>query len=255
MSPAQSLETYQVNAINPTPDIAGLMNALPRLLALPSGLANETQRGLWKKVLHDLPAIPMGTTAKGKSPPRGEGEPDGKRVILPAQKYGQSKNTENPELYTAFPYRIYGVGKPDLELARNTYNARLFHFAKCWGQDGTQSATLGLADEAKKAVLSEFTSYGNQQFRWFWSKNNDWIPDMDNGGSGMITLQLMLMQCDGKRIQLLPAWPADWTADFKLHAPYKTTVEGHVEHGKVTGLKVIPADRAKDVVIVQPQTN
>jgi alpha-L-fucosidase 2 len=42
---------------------------------------------------------------------------------------------------------------------------------------------------------------------------------LDNGGSGMIALQLMLMQCDGKRIQLLPAWPDDWTADFKLHAP------------------------------------
>jgi hypothetical protein len=48
----------------------------------------------------------------------------------------------------------------------------------------------------------------------------------------MITLQLMLMQCDGKRIQLLPAWPKDWTADFKLHAPHQTTVEGHVENGR-----------------------
>ncbi len=71
---------------------------------------------------------------------------------------------------------------------------------------------------------------------------------MDNGGSGMITLQLMLMQCDGKRIQLLPAWPADWVADFKLHAPYQTTVEGHVQNGKVTHLKVTPAERTKDVV-------
>ena len=55
---------------------------------------------------------------------------------------------------------------------------------------------------------------------------------MDNGGAGMSTLQLMLLQCDGKSIQILPAWPDDWTADFKLHMPYQTTVEGHVEHGK-----------------------
>jgi alpha-L-fucosidase 2 len=252
ISPAQSLETYQVNAVNPTPDIAGLMNALPRLLILPADLINETQKSLWKKVLNDLPPIPMGMTAKGKLPPQGQGDPDGKRVILPAQQYGRSKNSENPELYAVFPYRIYGAGKPDLDLARNTYNARLFHFAKCWGQDGTQSATLGLTDEAKKAAIQEFTSYGNQQFRWFWSKNNDWIPDMDNGGSGMITLQLMLMQCDGKRIQILPAWPGDWTADFKLHAPDQTRVEGHVEHGKVTRLKVVPGNRVKDLVVVQP---
>jgi hypothetical protein len=204
------------------------------------------------KVLKDLPPIPMGTTAKGKLPPEGKGDPDGKPTILPAQAYGRGRKSENPELYTAFPYRLYGVGKPDLALARDTYKARLHPFSKCWGQDGTQSATLGLTEEAKKVVLQEFTSYGNQQFPWFWSKNNDWIPDMDNGGSGMITLQLMLMQCDGKRIQILPAWPGDWTADFKLHAPYQTTVEGHVEHGKVTKLKVVLGHRAKDVVVVEP---
>jgi alpha-L-fucosidase 2 len=63
----------------------------------------------------------------------------------------------------------------------------------------------------------------------------------------MITLQSMLMQCDGKRIRLLPAWPAEWTADFKLHAAYRTTVEGHVENGKITNLRVTPKSRAKDV--------
>jgi alpha-L-fucosidase 2 len=66
----------------------------------------------------------------------------------------------------------------------------------------------------------------------------------------MMTLELMLMQCDGKRIQLLPAWPKDWTADFKLHAPYQTTIEAHVENGKITKLKVTPKSRAKDVVVV-----
>jgi hypothetical protein len=251
MEPSQAIETYQKNAANPTPDIAGLMSVLPRLLSLPPGSVNEAQRNLWNKVLKNLPPLPMGTTAKGKLPPKGQGDPDGKRVILPAQQYGDTKNSENPELYAVFPYRLYGVGKPHLDLARDTYMARLFPFAYCWGQDGMESSLLGLTGEAKKVALREFTSFGNQQFPWFWSKNSDWIPDMDNGGSGMITLQLMLMQCDGKRIQLLPAWPADWTADFKLHAPYQTTVEGHVKHGKVTNLKVTPRDRAKDVVVVQ----
>jgi hypothetical protein len=68
----------------------------------------------------------------------------------------------------------------------------------------------------------------------------------------MIALQQMLMQCDGKRIQLLPAWPANWTADFKLHAPYQTTVQGHVEGGKISNLTVTPKSRAKDVVMAPP---
>lgn len=61
----------------------------------------------------------------------------------------------------------------------------------------------------------------------------------------------MLMQMDGKRILLLPAWPKSWTADFKLHAPYRTTVEGHVENGVVSNLKVKPAVRAEDITIEQ----
>ena len=253
MEPAQAIETYQKTAVNPTPDVAGLMSVLPRLLSLPSRLTGAAQRKLWAKVLNDLPPLPMGTTAKGKLPPRGGGDPDGRHVILPAQQYDEPKNHENPELYAVFPYRLYGVGKPDLMMARDTFMARLYPFGKCWGQDGIQAALLGLTGEAKKSLLEEFTSYGNQQFKWFWSKNSDWIPDMDNGGAGMMTLQLMLMECDGRRIQLLPAWPDDWTADFKLRAPYQTTVEGHVEHGKVTRLKVAPADRAKDIVLVDPQ--
>jgi hypothetical protein len=255
MSPVQSLETYQLDAVNPTPDVAGLKADLPRLLALPTKLTSHKQRVAWSKTLKDLPPIPMGTTAHGKLPPFGKGDTNGTPTILPAEKYGKTSNGENPELYVAFPYRLYGVGKPGLKLAQDTFAARLFHQDTCWGQDGTQAAVLGLTTAAQKAAINEFTNYGDERFPWFWKARNDWIPDFDNGGSGMITLQLMLMQCDGKRIQLLPAWPANWTADFKLHAPYQTTVEGHVENGKVTTLKVIPADRAKDVVVVHPKTN
>jgi hypothetical protein len=66
----------------------------------------------------------------------------------------------------------------------------------------------------------------------------------------MMTLESMLLQIDGSRIQLLPAWPKEWTADFKLHAPQRTTVTGHVENGKLTDLNVVPASRAKDVMVV-----
>ncbi len=250
MAPAQSLESYQLVAVNPTPDIAGMMDVLPQLLALPTNLTSEKQRTAWAKTLRDLPPIPMGKTAHGRLPPLGVGDTDGTATILPAEKYGQPGNSENPELYVAFPYRLYGVGKPGLKLARDTFAARRSPQNTCWGQDGTQAAVLGLTAIAARAAISEFTNHGNQRFPWFWRPAHDWIPDLDNGGSGMITLQLMLMQCDGKRIQLLPAWPADWTADFKLHAPYQTTVEGHVEKGQVTNLKIMPKSRTKDVVIV-----
>jgi alpha-L-fucosidase 2 len=255
LSPVQSLETYQRDAVNPTPDIAGLRAVIPRLLALPTRLTLQSQRTAWARTLQDLPPIPTGQTARGKLPPFGNGDTNGTPTILPAEKYGKTRNTENPELYVAFPYRLYGVGKPNLKLAQDTFAARLFPDNTCWGQDGPQSAVLGLTSVAKRAATAEFTDYGDERFPWFWKAARDWIPDLDNGGSGMITLQLMLMQCDGKRIQLLPAWPANWTADFKLHAPYQTTVEGHVENGKVTRLNVEPSSRAKDVVVITPEAD
>lgn len=250
MAPAQSLETYQVDAVNPTPDIAGLNAVLSRLLALPEGLASTEQRQAWEKTLHELPPLPLGKTVHGKLGDYGQGDADGAQIILPAEQYGKTKNGENPELYVAFPYRLYGVGKPDLALAKSTFDARRFPQNTCWGQDGPQAAVLGITRVAQEAVEKEFTNYGDERFPWFWKAGHDWIPDLDNGGTGMITLQLMLMQCDGKRIQLLPAWPREWSANFKLHAPYGTTVEGRVENGKITSLKVTPVSRAKDIQIM-----
>ncbi len=65
-----------------------------------------------------------------------------------------------------------------------------------------------------------------------------------------MAVQAMLMQTEGKRILLLPAWPSDWDVDFKLHAPYHTTVEGTFRNGKLERLAVTPGSREKDVELI-----
>ncbi|MDR1382998.1 MAG: hypothetical protein LBJ67_04000, partial [Planctomycetaceae bacterium] len=87
-------------------------------------------------------------------------------------------------------------------------------------------------------------------FPAFWGPNYDWIPDQDHGGILTKGVQSIVMQCDGKRIDLFPAFPADWDCDFKLNAPYKTTVEGQLKNGKLVNLKVTPKEREKDVRIL-----
>ena len=144
MDPATAIETYQ-NSVNPTPDLAGLMNILPRLLALPQDLTTEDERSLWQKMLNDLPPLPQGTTDdKGKLPAFGKDDPSGRPILLPAEKYGRPANVENPELYPVFPFRLYGVGKPGLDIAKNTYEAKLFKSSTCWGQDGEEARASGL---------------------------------------------------------------------------------------------------------------
>ena len=67
----------------------------------------------------------------------------------------------------------------------------------------------------------------------------------------LMRAQALLMQTDGRKIFLLPAWPKEWDADFKLHAPFKTIVEGSVRDGKMTALNVTPEERRKDVTVVE----
>lgn len=235
-APAQSLETWHV-ALNPTPEIAGLSYVLNKLLTLPACITTEVQLTRWNGLLKQLPAIPLG-------------EKMGHKVILPAQFFDIKKNQENPELYSVFPYRIFGLGKENLELAINTYRTRDFKWDSCWSQNIIHAGLLGLTDSVKQMALNRVipSNYKLTRFPAFFNSNNDWIPDIDHGGALQIALQIMLLQCDGKEIRLFPAWPKDWDIDFKLCAPYRTTVECSYKSGKIVSLKVTPEARLKDVL-------
>jgi hypothetical protein len=227
--PAQSLETWH-GAVNPLPEIVGLGYVIPRLQA-----AVGTK--VFQKTLEDLPAVPM--------------SPDGQR-LLPAVKFWDKKNVENPELYAIFPYREYTViaGSERLEVARRSYAVRGHKDNFCWRQDPIQSALLGLAGETQQAVISRTASVQpGFRFPAMWAAGSDWMPDQDHGGVMMSALQRMLVQYEGRKILLLPAWPKGWDCDFKLHAPYQTTVEGKVVAGTLSELKVTPESRRKDLVI------
>jgi hypothetical protein len=156
-------------------------------------------------------------------------------------------------LYAIFPYRLFGVGLPQLQLAKDTFAARRRKEMTCWTQDGIDAADLGMAEEARRNVVANFTDYGVEKFGWFWAQGHDAEPDMDNGGAGMTILQLMLLQVRGDKMLLFPAWPKDWNVEFKLHAPKNTTIEGSYRDGRLQSLHVEPAGRVKDVVQMQPQ--
>ena len=238
IEPANAIEMYWI-VRNPLPDIAGLHWVLTGLLALPEPLVPAAQRAAWTKLKNELPPIPRGAV-------------DGQQRLLPYApgQEAKARNFENPELYAVFPFRHYGVGKPDLEVARATFAKRIHQGRHCWGQDPMQAALLGLADEAKKQVTFNLTKRDPRlKFPAFWEAGHDYMPDQDNGGNGENGLQLMLLQCEGQRIHVLPAWPAGWDAEFKLNAPGQTVVEGRVAQGKLVSLTVTPAARRADVVV------
>ena len=233
--PGSAAETYKM-AYNATSTIAGLKTVLQRLLELKS--ASEEQKKNWQAMLNTIPPISFR-------------EFEGKPTISPAKLWERINNTESPQLYPVYPWGIYGVGKPGLDTAINTYqldtDVLKFRSHVGWKQDNIFAARLGLTDEAKRLTKLKLQNSG-RRFPAFWGPGFDWTPDHNWGGSGMIGLQEILMQSDGKKIILFPAWPKNWDVHFKLHAPYQTTVEGVLKNGKLESLKVIPEERTKDII-------
>lgn len=244
LEPVNSIEMYWKVA-DPLPDIAALRVVLPRLLALPGSLVSVEQRDRWTKLLAETPELPIG-------------EKNGRRVLLPytGEQTAPGKNTEVPELYAVYPFALYGVGRPEIDLALATWELRGVKRAKCWHQDPVWAACLGLADDARKDVIANLTNRDPRlRFPAFWEKGHDYAPDQDNGGNGELALQRMLLQADGDRILLLPAWPAGWNARFRLHAPRQTMVEGRVENGRLLDLQVTPESRRNDIVVLSGSPN
>ncbi|MGA9874914.1 MAG: hypothetical protein WBQ21_03810, partial [Solirubrobacteraceae bacterium] len=176
--------------------------------------------------------------------------------ILPAEKFNPERsNIENPELYALWPFRLYGVGHPDPEIAVETFHQRIEKDSIGWQYDGQCAAIAGLADVAGHFLLGKVrNSNPNFRFPAMWGPNYDWLPDQDHGCNIMLTLQNMILQCVGDKIYVLPAWPKKWNVSFKLHAPKNTVVEGAYRDGKLVTLKVSPESRRKDVQVMLPES-
>jgi hypothetical protein len=245
LDPAQAVETLWTGVVNDMPTTAGLNEITVRLCALPGKLTSPAQRVFFTRMKSAVPIVPIEDV-----------EVDGtkQRTLAPAQAYDPKRsNCENPEMYAVWPFRIYGVGRPDLEAARTAYAHRVNHLDVGWGYDGNCAALLGLADEAAR-IMKVKCANSNPKHRWpaTWGPNFDWLPDQNHGGNLLETTQLMLLQSVGQQIFLLPAWPKGWDVSFRLHAPQKTAVECVYRSGKIEHLAVTPHSRQHDIVLPNP---
>ncbi len=236
--PGSGAETFKL-ATNSTATIAALQTIIARLQALPEKYISTEKKKHYDSLLTRTPLISY-TQFNGHT------------TIAPAKAWERVNNVESPQLYPVFPWGIYGVGKPGLDTALNTWrfdtNVVKFRSHIGWKQDNIWAARLGLTNEAWELNEKKMAD-APKRFPAFWGPGFDWTPDHNWGGSGMIGLQEMLMQTDGKRILLFPAWPKDKDVEFKLHAPYNTTVEAKWKSGQLQ-LIVLPEIRRRDVEVM-----
>ncbi|WP_346860760.1 DUF5703 domain-containing protein [uncultured Draconibacterium sp.] len=237
--PGSACETYKM-AYNASSTIAALETVTKALLDLPEKYIDETSKAKWTEFLNRVPPLSFR-------------EIDGKTMISPAKLWERINNTEVPQLYPVYPWGVYGVGKPDLEIAKNTYlfdpDVQRFKGHESWKQYGIFAARLGLTEEAKQQTILKLQDSG-RRFPAFWGPGFDWVPDHNWGGSGMIGVQEMLLQTNGDKIYLFPAWPKDWDVHFKLHASGNTVVEAELINGEAKIINVIPEERLDDVEIL-----
>ncbi len=219
--PGSALESHS-GTTNDAPTVAGLIALADTLQGLPDGFGSAAQRAFWKAFRDRLPPIPVR-------------EWKGRKSIFPADKWLAQRpdfNMELPHLYPVFPFRLYGVGLPDLELARNAWYdgdtcpaKQKNHF--CWYQGGIFAAGVGLTEVAREYALAKFlhprlpdpvehngwqTQKSMTPWELRWARKDRELPrypafwdgmifcgrpDMDHGGSAMVQLQEMLLQTPG----------------------------------------------------------
>ncbi|MDF2190455.1 DUF5703 domain-containing protein [Paraflavitalea sp. CAU 1676] len=237
--PGSAAETFKM-AYNASSTAAGLRVITERLLQLPANYGTPDQRVYWQGLLQRIPPISFMQYSAYTT-------------IAPAKLWERVNNVESPQLYPVYPWGLFGVGKPGLDTAINTWRydtfALKFRSHIGWKQDNIFAARLGLREEAWQLTSLKLQNAG-RRFPAFWGPGYDWVPDHNWGGSGLIGVQEMLMQVDDRKILLFPAWPQQQDVRFKLHAPYNTTVEAELRAGKLVSLKVLPESRRQDVLVM-----
>ncbi len=223
MTPVSALETWQL-CVNDAPDIAGLTAVCESLLKrndLPESLLM-----LAKALSTAIPPLPLEVTENGP-------------VLAPCEIkiIDTPHNSENPELYAVFPFDRFGLGKPGLEIARETYRRRSNRLDGGWNQDPLDAALLGLTEEAAAHLIRQTGPEATDEraiFPAFWGPNFDETPDQDHGCMTALCLIRMLLQPGSEqgRFMAFPAWPEKWDVRFRLPLDHTLCVCGEQTTGR-----------------------
>lgn len=223
---ASGLETWW-EADNPADQIAGLKSVVPKVIEIARSIGHENstiQR--WEAYLPLIPELPRGIM-------RFEGglwqDPLAGADLLPALAvhHRKKENNEDNELYSVWPFELFGCGLPEYEDALSTYRRRIHREpSNGWSQTSIWAARLGLAEEAAEMLLKHFAYSAGLPGGMMASPGENYpgrpdIPNcayFDSVGAMAVAVNEMLMQDHTGRIVELPAWPEKENVYFKLHA-------------------------------------
>lgn len=276
-------ETYQ-GVTNPATEIGCMKYLLDHLLSFPIDPARRAQFEKWRALLPDVPTRRirgMNLLAVGEvyNPGRTDCETPELYSIYPFRQAWlgtpeklaiarQSFHVRNASLdgtvdwqpvetggWQSAPVQAAYLGLPReaARLASINFHDRFIHWSGNIAKGPNGELMRGAADGPGYIVGDPksglpFPYRPRPRFSAFWECKMDGTPDNDHGANSVNTLQSMLLQSDGDKIHLLPAWPENWDVSFRLTAEKNTTVEGVYQNGRLTSLKVTPKSRRKDII-------
>lgn len=280
LAPSAAVETYK-NSTNSAPEVGPLRRILSDLLRLDPGTLSSAQRSRYQALLASMPQPPLKTVLN--------------QPMLGVYQTGDAGRDmiETPSLYSVWPARESGLGRLSLLAAgRRDHGTRMVTFdgtpgrsfeSGGWLYTPTVAAQLNLPQQAKFYALRNFLDSvpetvgngiftdanpygagtvtlpnpypGKPRFHALWESRFDYIPDQCHGGSTIHGLENMIVQSQGNKIYLFPAWPEDWDVNFKVHAAQNTVLEGVYQNGVLQSLTVTPSSRAADVINMSTAAN
>lgn len=237
--------------------------AILELLSSPStplDLFSDSHKEFFTRVCatSPLPKIPLNTTTS-------------LTVIAPCDggfPTTNHVNSENTETYAIWPYQLFAInrsGEKDFpnQVGLDTFDNAMFgHDNTAWRYDAIQSAVLGRGGDAFSFMEDRVLNQGtceNSTFSAYLA--NDWgdgAPQLESNGIVSLTLQKTVVQTDGRRILLFPAFLNDlYDVEFQLYMPGDLAsgapageIRVKTEDGKVSELLVTPPERYADVEIM-----
>ena len=222
LEPANALETWWM-VRDPADTLAGIQAIFPEFIRLSKQYGQDND--LRTKCAEILAALPEPTLEHWARDGTIESNANTYAPAAAKDQFPAARNFEIPALYRVFPFGLSGIGSPDFDLCRNTFDRRIFGITNSWSMDAIWGARLGLGEEACKLLGEHAVRYNRFRYGGWDSSNSSVFPDglsvvpyMDGGGLSAFGVNEVLLQSHNGLVRVLPAVSKSWSGSFRLRA-------------------------------------